>query len=84
MKKIEMSAVYKADQPGFHMDAKANAIFAAHGGQFVDQGTFYGGPHHLRRNITYDVPAKHAQTVRAALEQAGFSVTVDDWSVPRS
>jgi len=57
METIEVSAIYKADQDGFHLDDKAKAIFGAHNGEWVDQGTFYAvkmhlGPMHLDRSMS--------------------------------
>jgi len=56
MATIEVSAIYKADQDGFHLDDQAKAIFEAHGGEWVDQNTCYGGPMHLDRTITCQMP----------------------------
>jgi hypothetical protein len=64
---IEMSATYKADLDIFgrhQIDAKA--IFKNHGGKWVDSGT-----------PTYRVPVEQVGAAKAALEQAGFRVTVD-------
>jgi hypothetical protein len=63
---IEMSATYKADLDIFgshQIDAKA--IFKAHGGKWADSG-----------RPTYRVPVEQVSTAKAALEQAGFRVTV--------
>jgi hypothetical protein len=78
MTTIEVSAIYKADRVGFHMDDAANAIFEAHGGEWVDQGTIYGcGEMHLDRNLTYNIPVEQVGAAKAALEQAGFRVTIN-------
>jgi hypothetical protein len=64
---IEMSATYKADRDIFgshQIDAKA--IFKTYGGKWVDSGT-----------PTYRVPVEQVEAAKAALEQAGFRVTVD-------
>src|SRR3954470_12754981 len=76
MATIEVSAIYKADQDGFHLDDKAEAIFQAHKGEWIDQNTFYGGPIHLNRTITHRLPVEQVGAVKAALEQAGFRVTI--------
>jgi hypothetical protein len=74
---IEVSAIYKADREGFHMDDQAEAIFEAYGGKWVEQGTIYGsGAMHLDRNLTYQLPAELVGAAKAALEQAGFRVTI--------
>jgi hypothetical protein len=78
MTTIEVSAIYKADRDGFHRDDEAKAIFEAHGGEWTDQGTIYGcGEMHLDRNLTYLVSVEQVGTVKAALEAAGFRVTIN-------
>jgi hypothetical protein len=82
MATIEVSAIYKADQDGFHLDDKASAIFETHGGKWVDQNTCFGGPMHLDRTITYQMAVEQVGAVKLALEQAGFRVTIQQgWSV---
>jgi hypothetical protein len=79
---IEVSAIYKADRKEFHMDDVANAIFKAHGGKWVDQGTIYGNPNepmHLDRNITCEVQPDQVAATKAELHQAGFRVRVQEF-----
>jgi hypothetical protein len=71
---VEVSAIYVADREGFHLDDKAKAIFEAHGGKWVDANTDYGGPTHLARTITYQMPVEQVGAVKLALELAGFRV----------
>ena len=78
MATIEVSAIYKADQDGFHLDDQAKAIFEAHGGEWVDQNTCYGGPMHLDRTITYQMPVEQVGAVKLALEQACFRVAIQE------
>jgi len=79
---VEVSAIYKADQDGFHLDDKANAIFKAHGGKWVDQNTTYGcGPMHLDHTITYQMEVEQVGAVKLALEQAGFRVTIQAYTI---
>ena len=80
MTTIRVSAIYKADQDGFHLDDKANAIFEAHNGEWLDQNTCYGGPMHLDRTITYRLPVEQVGAAKAALEQAGFRVDIQQHS----